>query len=176
MRATPLSAADLHELTRPSCWARLAPPVERRWDDLAQMTPIATWRTFALGPDATPSAMRTLSADHPVSTTTLLRLSGPPEAPVLHGLVGDDRVPGSGRLLRSTPSCLDPLDGRQGPALVHRIPCPRLPRRRLPRLVADPAALRRWRFRVGDDVPLIGADPRSRRDRALFSSSAHRVD
>jgi len=179
MRATPLSAADLHELTDHLLGPRLA-PLSSDGETILQMTPteatagIATWRTFALGPDATPSAMRTLSADHPVSTTTLLRLSGPPEAPVLHGLVGTTEVPGSGRLLRSTPSCLDPLDGRQGPALVHRIPVPRLPRMRLPRLVADPAALRRWRFRVGDDGPLIGADPRGRAVTVpLFSSSAH---
>ena len=121
---------------------------------------IATWRTFALGPDATPPQC----APSPPITRSRRRRSAPvgaSEAPVLHGLVGTTEVPGSGRLLRSTPSCLDPSTGVRGPALVHRIR-PRLPRMRLPRLVADPAALRRWRFRVGDDGPLIGADPRGR--------------
>jgi type VII secretion protein EccE len=179
MHATPLSAADLREHTEHLLGPHLA-PLSSNGETIVQTTPteavagIATWRTFAVTADATPAALRGLSTDHAVSTTTVLRLSGPLDAPVLHGLVGTTEVPGAGRILRSTPSCLDPLDGRQGLALMHRIPVPHLPRMRLPRLATDAAALRRWRFRLGDDGPLIGADPRGRAVTVpLFSSPAH---
>lgn len=178
MRARPLSADDLHAHTDHLLGPHLAPRSGSDGETTLETTPtsavagITTWRTFALTPDAIPAALRALSADHAVSTTTVLRLSGPVAVPVLHGLVGTTEVPGSGRLLRSTPACLEPLEDRQGPALTHRLPVPHLPRLPLPRLAADPAALRRWRFRLGDDGPLIGADPRGGAVTVpLFSSS-----
>lgn len=183
MRARPMSADDLREHTDHLLGPRLAPPGSGADGETTLETTraqaragIATWRSFAVTPAATPTALRALAADHAVSTTTLLRLSGPAGAPLLHGLVGTTEVPGAGRVLGSVPECLGPLEDRQGPALAHRLPVPHPPRLRLrlPPLSADPAALRRWRFRLGDDGPLIGADPGGNAVTVpLFSSPQH---
>lgn len=133
-----------------------------------------TWRTFALRPAATAATLRTAAADHAVSTTTLLRLSGPAAAPVLHGLFGVTEVPDAGRTLRSAPAAIDPLEGRQGTALRDRLPAGGVGLTQLPGLPAHPKALRDWRFPLGDDGVLVGADAAGRAVTVPLASVGHR--
>nr|WP_283242133.1 type VII secretion protein EccE [Gordonia araii] len=183
MRATVCSADHLAEHTDHLVGPRLFPrdgresfPLDVQAGPNGVSSSGVVWRTFALRPDCSPAALAAVAADDAVSTTTILRLTGPVSAPRLHGLFGTTEIPGVGRVLRSSAAAMDPLPKRQLAALHSRLPggaslagTPELP--------AGSECLRHWRFRVGDDGPIIGADPAGRAvTLPLFSSARHPVE
>ncbi len=182
LRASPLSAAGLHRHADHLLGPGLVPAgaLHSRDGIDVEVSPtrvgagIASWRSFALRADTPAAAVRAVTGDA-VSTTTLLRLAGPRAAPTLHGLFGVTEVAGAGRSLSAVPAGLDELAGRQDAALRTRLPVAAPPWLRLPGLPADPETLRRWRFRVGDDGPVVGATDQGRAVTLPLFSSAGRA-
>ncbi|QKT07850.1 hypothetical protein HUN08_12120 [Gordonia sp. X0973] len=176
LRATVCTADDLAALTDRLLGPGLMPPATSTGIGLStDATSVSgngvSWRTFALSRESGPAAVRGAAAGDAVSTTTVLRLSGAPHAPVLGGMLGVTEFPAAGRVWRTPSADLDPLTGRQAAALRDRLPVA-APTVDLPRLPVDPISLARWAFRLGDDGALIGADAAGRAVTVPLAGSA----